>query len=77
MTNAIIVPKIPSKLMCHIKLMIAATTVDNERIASNNASLPDATNDCEFISLPIHLTYLPKKNFTTTATAIMNIETKV
>ena len=63
--------------MFQIKLMIAATTVDKESIASNSASLPDATKDWEFISLPFPLTYLPKMNLTTTATAIIKIETKV
>ena len=71
------VPKIPSKLIFQIKLTIAATTVDKDNIASNNASLPDATKDCELISFPFPFTYLPKRNLTTTATAIMKIETKV
>ena len=51
--------------------MMAAINVDNDNIASNNASLPDAIRACELIFSPVLLTYLPSKIFTTTATAIM------
>ena len=76
MIIAIIVPSIPSMLMCHIMLIIAAITVDSDSIESNSASLPDAISDCEFISSPTFFTYLPSMNLTITATAIMSMDMK-
>ena len=57
--------------------MRAATSVANESIPSKNASLPDATRACEFMFSPTFLTYFPRTNLTTTATAMMMSETVV
>ena len=76
-TSDMITPKIPSRDMCQNIDIIAAINVDNDRIASKNASLPDATSACEFISSPTFFTYFPSPIFTTTATAMIISETVV
>ena len=73
----IITPKIPSREMWKNMDTIAAINVERDKIASKNASLPEATSACELISSPTFLTYFPSPNFTNTATATMTSETVV
>ena len=56
---------------------MAERKTESERIESNRASDPDAIKAPEFTFFPCPLTYLPKKNFTTTARPITNIESLV
>ena len=51
--------------------MTADASTDADRIASNEASFPDATSAPEFAFSPCFFTYLPSASFTITATAMM------
>ena len=77
MTIEMITPRIPSREILKNIEIIAAISVERDRIASKNASLPEATRAWELISSPTRFTYWPKTNFTTTATAIIRRETLV
>ena len=50
--------------------IIAETKTDAERIASKDASSPEATSAPEFKCFPCFFTYYPRISFATIATAI-------
>ena len=61
--------------MPQIRNTMADARTDAERIASKEASLPEATSAPELTFSPCFFTYLPSSSFTMMATAMMMSET--